>query len=86
MPGINGFQFLEAYEKLPVIVQDTCSIMILSSSLDPEDHKKAADNRWVIDFVNKPLVKEKLNTILNSNFLTTATTYVNVLQLPHGSL
>ena len=68
MPEINGFQFLEAFEKLPVIVQETCSIMMLSSSLDPEDHKKATDNRFVIDFVNKPLVKEKLNQILIQQF------------------
>lgn len=64
MPETNGFEFLEAFENLPEIVQKTCIIMMVSSSLDPEDHKKANENKFVIKFINKPLVKERLREIL----------------------
>lgn len=64
MPEINGFEFLEAFADLPDIVKKKCIIVMLSSSLDPEDHKKVSDNKFVIRFLNKPLLKEKLNEIL----------------------
>ncbi|MCW3106321.1 MAG: cheB 1 [Segetibacter sp.] len=64
MPEINGFGFLEAFAELPEIVQKTCNIMMLSSSLDLEDHKKASENRFVSKFLNKPLMKEKLKDLL----------------------
>ncbi|MCW3108598.1 MAG: cheB 1, partial [Segetibacter sp.] len=64
MPEINGFEFLEAFAELPEIVKNTCNIMMLSSSLNPDDIKKAGENKFVMRFLNKPLVKEKLNEIL----------------------
>src|SRR5215212_7007965 len=36
MPEMDGFQFLEEYEKLPETVKKKCIIMMLSSSLDSE--------------------------------------------------
>jgi CheY-like chemotaxis protein len=64
MPEMNGFEFLEGFALLPEIVHETCKIMMLSSSLNPEDHQRIADNRFVSRFVSKPLTKDKLNEIL----------------------
>lgn len=64
MPEINGFEFLEAFEGLPLIVQQKCNIMMLTSSLNPDDIKKAGENKFVTKYLNKPLVKEKLREIL----------------------
>ncbi|MDB5191085.1 MAG: cheB 1 [Segetibacter sp.] len=64
MPELNGFQFLEAFEKLPGSIHSICLIMMLSSSLDPEDHKRVSENKFVSRFLNKPLMKEKLREIL----------------------
>jgi CheY-like chemotaxis protein len=64
MPEMNGFEFLEAFSMLPGIVHDTCDIMMLSSSLHPEDHQRIKENKFVSRFVSKPLTKEKLNEIL----------------------
>jgi CheY-like chemotaxis protein len=64
MPEKNGFDFLEDFAKLPVDVIGTCNIMMLSSSLDPEDHRKVSDNKLVSRFVSKPLKKEKLKELL----------------------
>lgn len=66
MPEVNGFEFLEAFSFLPELVHQTCSIIMLSSSISSEDHQRAHDNKFVKSFVTKPLNKEKLNTILVS--------------------
>jgi CheY-like chemotaxis protein len=63
MPEMNGFEFLEAYEKLPEIVKNTCTIIMLSSSLHPEDREKAANNPYVKTFMNKPLNLERLEEV-----------------------
>jgi CheY-like chemotaxis protein len=68
MPDIDGFGFLEAYEKLPDAVKSTCLVMMLSTSLNPSDHEKAKANQYVNRFLNKPLDKEKIE-MLEQEFL-----------------
>lgn len=63
MPEIDGFGFLTEYEKLPEAIKTNCIIMMLSTSLNPDDHEKAKGNRYVSRFLNKPLNKEKLAEI-----------------------
>jgi CheY-like chemotaxis protein len=63
MPEMNGFEFLEAYEGLPKTIHQTCNIIMLSSSLNPEDYKRTEENKFVSRFLNKPLLKEKLKEI-----------------------
>ncbi len=63
MPDVDGFGFLEAYEKLPDAVKSTCLVMMLSTSLNPSDHEKATANRYVNRFLNKPLDKEKIEML-----------------------
>jgi CheY-like chemotaxis protein len=65
MPELSGFDFLERYEKLPDTIKRNCIIMMLSTSLVDEDHKKAAENKFVSRFLNKPLDKNKLEGIKN---------------------
>lgn len=65
MPELSGFDFLERYEKLPEIIQRNCIIMMLSTSLVEEDHKRALDNKFVSKFLNKPIDKVKLEVIRN---------------------
>ena len=63
MPEMDGFDFLKEYEKLPEVIQKKCIIMMLSSSLDPEDYERAASSKFVNGFLSKPLDKEKLNEL-----------------------
>lgn len=60
MPGMNGFEFLTEYKKLPEIVKRKCIIIMLSSSLHPEDKERALQSPYVCQFLNKPLTKQKL--------------------------
>jgi len=64
MPEIDGFAFLEMYEKLPDAVQQRCIIMMLTSSLDIEDQERALNNKFVSQFLNKPLSKVKLEALI----------------------
>ncbi len=60
MPEIDGFGFLELFEKLPESVHLKSEIIMLSSSIDAEDYKRAMGNRFVKQFLNKPLHKESV--------------------------
>ncbi|MEP7264289.1 MAG: response regulator [Bacteroidota bacterium] len=63
MPEIDGFGFLELYKELPESLKVNCVIMMLSTSLDPEDHQRAESNPYVSKFLNKPLDKEKMEEL-----------------------
>lgn len=58
MPQIDGFGFLELFEELPSSIHQKADIVMLSSSIDAADYQKAMDNRFVKQFLNKPLQKE----------------------------
>jgi CheY-like chemotaxis protein len=74
MPGYDGFDFLEMFEKLPETVKRKMIIVMLSSSLNQEDHDKALNNKYVKQFINKPLNQEGLNLITGKdNFMQSET-------------
>jgi len=41
--------------------------MMLSTSLNPEDHEKVKENKYVSRFLNKPLDKEKIDQLLEKS-------------------
>lgn len=55
MPVLNGWGFLEQFEKLPDKAKEVFRIVILTSSYDPEDIRMANDNKNVSEYVVKPL-------------------------------
>ncbi|RYY30088.1 MAG: response regulator [Sphingobacteriaceae bacterium] len=63
MPQMNAFEFLKEYEKLKLDNSQTPMIYILTSSLDPFDHRKVMESRFVTQFLYKPLTHKKLEEI-----------------------
>ncbi len=63
MPVMDGFSFLEAYEDLPESILTTCKVIVLSSSISPEDINRASTNQYVVKYVNKPLNEKYLDAI-----------------------
>ena len=63
MPVKNGFVFLNDFEDLADITKQKCKIVVLSSSISPEDINKASTNPYVIKYVNKPLSEKYLEAI-----------------------
>ena len=68
MPGMNGWEFLEAYDKLPKTEQALLVVVMLTTSLNPDDRTKAVRLGYVGDFINKPLTKEKVLEIHEAFF------------------
>lgn len=63
MPVLNGWGFLEAYRKFPEEMKESCTVYILSSSVDEEDIQKSRQYKEVRDFLIKPLDKVDLEAL-----------------------
>lgn len=68
MPGMNGWEFLEEYEKLEVAQQGEVVLTMLSNSIDARDQQKAQEYKTVRGFYSKPLSEEYLTSILEQHF------------------
>ncbi|MFN8165406.1 MAG: response regulator [Bacteroidia bacterium] len=63
MPVMDGFGFLAEYEKLSETIRKNCKVIVLSSSISPEDINRASTNQYVVKYVNKPLNEKYLDAI-----------------------
>lgn len=61
MPLMDGFQFLDEFEKLKTSTKK-CAIVMLTSSINPQDFNRSKKYPSVKLYLNKPLSHE---TILN---------------------
>ena len=65
MPEMSGFEFLDEYEKISIENKDAIKIYMLSSSLDPTDIKKSLVNKYVCQFIHKPVTHKGLEEIFS---------------------
>lgn len=63
MPIINGFQFIELLNNASFKQEKKCKLVVLTSSLHPDDKKRIAEISKDIQFINKPLTEETLSTL-----------------------
>jgi len=70
MPVMNGFEFLEAYEKRSFSDQAGALIVMLTTSLHPNDIKRADGFESISEYVYKPLNPEKVTNIIGKHFQT----------------
>lgn len=68
MPVMNGFEFLEEYEKLPAEDQSDQLIVMLTSSLLEIDRSKADAFKCLTDYYSKPLNEPQLREIMEKYF------------------
>jgi len=68
MPGMNGWEFLEEYEKLELSQQGEVVLTMLSNSIDERDKLRAQKYKSVHGFYSKPLKEDYLTVILESYF------------------
>jgi CheY-like chemotaxis protein len=67
MPAIDGFDFLERLKELAL--EKKIKVVMLTSSIRPEDRLRAFSYKAVIEYIEKPLTSEKVQFI--------ATTFLN---------
>lgn len=72
MPAMNGWEFLERYSNLEKQHKANVVIVMLTTSLNPDDRAKASKIPDVSGFETKPLTPEKLESILKKYFPETA--------------
>ena len=63
MPEMDGFAFLDEFEKLPDAVKSKSRIIMLSTSDSFKDLNRANQNKYVKRFLNKPLNAQVLGAL-----------------------
>lgn len=64
MPLMNGFEFIEAFEKLPLDIQENYIVNVLTSSTNRSDINRIQSYRSVRSQLNKPLTPQAFASIL----------------------
>jgi CheY-like chemotaxis protein len=67
MPRLDGWGFIEEYQKLTHGQRGKAVIVMLTTSLDPDDQKKAKQLHDLIEFRNKPLTQNMLMDIIQKH-------------------
>ena len=64
MPILDGWGFLREYEIQKEKLQFNIKIFVLSSSINPDDKARAEENKYVAQYVYKPLTSSSLQSLL----------------------
>ena len=63
MPTMDGWEFLEEFRRLNIDPLKQSKIYVLSSSISSKDIKRSRMNPLVLDFISKPMNKQKAEAI-----------------------
>ncbi|MEO6522396.1 MAG: response regulator [Mucilaginibacter sp.] len=63
MPLMDGFEFLKQYDLLDLSGSKHPKIFMLSSSLDPVDFRLSNQNKYITQFIHKPITKKVLEAL-----------------------
>lgn len=69
MPVMNGWDFLNEYEMKYADRLPETRIVIVSSTVNPEDFSRASKHELVIDFIHKPMTNEGLSELKNNEHI-----------------
>ena len=64
---MNGWDFLEEYDKMDKEIQRSISVIMLTTTNNPDDIERAKTYN-ISGFKSKPLTKEMLEEIIRENF------------------
>lgn len=67
MPVMNGIEFLEAYQHLPLAQRQAIIVVLLTTSVHPRDLERVRQLP-IAGTLNKPLTEEKVRSLLRQYF------------------
>ena len=70
MPKMNGWEFLNEYKKLDDTLKAKIVVVMLTTSLNPDDRNKASNITEIKGFHNKYLTKDSIDKVLKEHFPT----------------
>lgn len=65
MPVMGGWEFLDIFNTPEYSEFSTIKVVVLSSTIDPDDLEKAKSYSMVIDFLSKPITTSMLEYLKN---------------------
>ncbi len=68
MPGMNGWEFMEAYHALPETQKARIVVIMLTTSLNTDDRDRAMKDKDIATFYHKPLRPEMVLELVNQYF------------------
>jgi CheY-like chemotaxis protein len=68
MPAMDGWEFLEKYGQLPEEKKASIILVMLTTSLNPDDERRASVTPEIAGFENKPLKEPQLQRLLKKYF------------------
>lgn len=68
MPAMNGWEFLQQYAQLPATQKANVVIVMLTTSLNPDDRAMAEKISEVTGFETKPMTADKIQVLLKRYF------------------
>ena len=68
MPIMDGWEFLEEFNKLGYSLKKMTKIIILTTSLNPDDRTRAESLTEIIGYLNKPLRSVFVEPLLKEHF------------------
>lgn len=66
MPTMDGFEFVEAFEKLPSAIKSRFSVYILTSSINSTDRETSFNYKSIQKFLSKPLTLPVIESVINT--------------------
>lgn len=67
MPVMDGFEFLDSFQKLELPNKNSIIIVMLTTSTNPSDTERL-ENTGVAGYINKPLTEQKLKDAITKHF------------------
>ena len=65
MPMLDGFHFLEEFEKLSIKLKSSIKVVMLTASINENDIERTKGYSSVVKFLNKPLSEADLQVLCN---------------------
>jgi CheY-like chemotaxis protein len=68
MPGMNGWEFMDAYHQLSESQKARIVVIMLTTSLNADDRERALSDKDIATFYHKPLRSEMVMELIDKYF------------------